>query len=223
MSGKKHQEPLNQAWAESLLAASSGGHAGSVFDRLQAAKAELERAQAEAQHHLSTNPLTELAAKEAMAKAGKRGIPKIEVSPLGDIHLVVSYAKATAPHEGSTPRRSWKSRLPTISELRAKAADLGIDPEPFGRNKTKLQQAIRRAEAQPPHAAEPSKPKMIKTAPAVSDVTVVEFEVPEEPQKPKRKGMAALALQAKSVDLEEMKTSIDVGGLDLDLLLGDED
>jgi len=48
------------------------------------------------------------------------------------------------PEVSDSSKRAWKTKLPSLSSLREQATALGIDPEPFGRNKRDILKAIQK-------------------------------------------------------------------------------
>jgi len=235
MIGKKHREPLDDSWAQSLLSTQSGAFEGSVYDRLMAARKELLEAQQEARSAIDQNPLSAVVAVAAMSRLNRRGTPSIDVSDQGNIDLVVTYqgsSPSPVPNPPSaTARRSWRSNLPPLDQLRLEAQDLGIDPASFGRSKTALMEAIHQAKAQPsllnvaklgepaelngvavipevgelqPYQPEEEKPKRVKLSPALGKATVVEFEVskPKSPVLRMKGGMGGMAALAAKAKTE---------------------
>ena len=194
-----HREILPAALAKPLLNVPTAGSTtySSVWLRLEAAQRELRAAVAEANDEVTNNPLAEILAEHAMRLVGKRGAPLIEIDPDGSIMLVVQYeavVKATLKHQHT---------LPPIKVLRVEAEGLGIDTTAYGKNKKKLLAAIKAEhikssmspaslealrQRKPPVAAEEKralpplpdvvpdvpKPKMMKTAPALSPVRVIQ-------------------------------------------------
>lgn len=147
MDATKLQDDLSAA----LLSAKKDGTA--VWDALQDAKARLAEAVADANQTLKTNPLTPLVANQVAGPAAQ-----IHVDSLGNV-LISGKPKL------STGRR-YQSTLPSITELRRQAEALGLDPEPFGRQKRKLVKAI--------EAARRVDARVFKTAPSVGTVTVIQ-------------------------------------------------
>lgn len=149
----------------------------SVGLRLQAARAELDAAVQAANTVLGANPLMEIIAEHAARKVGRRGHPLVVVDPSGEvmleIHYLASGEPAPKPVAPATPKKR-KSSLPSIKEIRREAELLGIDTELFGKNKTKLLEAIEKAKGQPATvpapapAPTPPAPKMTKTAPSLT-------------------------------------------------------
>jgi hypothetical protein len=192
-----HRETLPADLAAALLnvpfeaeeASQPESHA-SVGLRLQAARAELDAAVQAANTVLNANPLMEIIAEHAARKVGRRGRPLVVVDPSGEvmleIHYLASGEPAPKPVAPATPKKR-KSSLPSIKEIRREAELLGIDTELFGKNKTKLLEAIEKAKVQPapvltpltPTPAPPAPipepvvsptpaPKMTKTAPSLT-------------------------------------------------------
>lgn len=165
-SRKLYQEPLDQAWSESLLSAPSADRPGSVYDRLQNARQELEAAIREADSVLADNPLTRVVAEAAGRRANRRGTPSIVIRSDGSVFLEIHY-KMTDTRQKV---RKWESYLPSLAELRSEAQELGIDPAPYGRKRSELFKKIEQVKAL-------KKKKMFRTSVAVGPVSVVEAEV----------------------------------------------
>ena len=192
---RSHRENLQEDLARHLLnvPVSEGSHA--MWRMLETARRELAVAVELANKELAGNPVAEIIAEHAMRQIGKRGFPQVVVDPDGSVMLEVHY-EAPASGIPETAEATRKSLLPSIVVLRAEAQSLGIDTAPFGKNKTRLVEAIKASRngtpvpavkalpapvapaplPMPPAPAppEPVKPKMSKTAPAVGPVQVLE-------------------------------------------------
>jgi len=134
--------------------------------RLIAARDELCAAIVAANWDLSTNPLTNLAAGHAAREQGLSGQATISVDAAGYVKLevdsgeegpppmvmpsVVAPIPVVVPLPVAAP--DSKAKLPSISELRQEARQLGIDPAIYGKAKRKLLDAIAavRGGASPP-------------------------------------------------------------------------
>jgi hypothetical protein len=151
----------------------------SIGQRLTAAKAELEAATVAANQVLSSNPLMEIIAEHAARLVGRRGRPTVVVASSGDVMLEIHYLAAGDPLPPAVPSKPKKTKMPPISEIRREAVLLGIDPTPYGKNKTRLIAAVDAAKAvvSPPAAPKPSAPKQkrMKTAPAITPAVPVEL------------------------------------------------
>jgi hypothetical protein len=165
------REPLDPVWAETLLSVpserSSDKTVAQVLDGLRLA---FQTAVEDAQKILAEHPFAEVIATEAARRAGRRGDATVVVGDDGRVYLEVSYKTqraATQPKPASDKPRPWSSDLPTIGELREIAKGLGLDPEPYGRSKVKLKDAIRKVTGAAP------RPKMVRTGDALSPVTVL--------------------------------------------------
>jgi hypothetical protein len=196
-----HRETLPADLAGALLnvpfeaeAESQPENFASVGVRFHAAREELAAAVQAANVVLAANPLMEIIAEHAARQSGRRGHPIVVVDPSGEVLLEVHYLSAGEAPPTPTQPKKRKSKLPPIAELRREATVLGIDIEPFGKNKKNLIAAIEAAKAGgavPAPKAEPPKPekkaepkkveppepekpesKMTKTAPALSQRTV---------------------------------------------------
>lgn len=209
-----HRETLQQGLARPLLNVPVPDQSISVYQRLVVARVELDEAVALANRELRDNPLAEILAEHAMRQGGRRGFPLIVVDPDGTPMLEIHYEDQIKEETPEAVKTKRKSLLPSITALRAEATQLGLDPLLFGKNKTKLLQAMeatrKRGNKSPPPApvvtvipdppapvaipepptpvatvipdppaplvpaSEPVKPKMFRTAPALSPVTVVQ-------------------------------------------------
>lgn len=185
------REPLDPVWAETLLSVPSKRSADkTVAQVLKGLHDAYASAVEDARETLKDHPLGEVVAVEAARRAGRRGVATLAVGDDGTVYLEVSY-KAAKADEPDTPQeaRTWTSELPSIGELRERARQLGIDPEPFGRSKVRLREAIEVAEV----AAKAPRPKMMRTGVAVGPVTVL---------NPSSAKLADAVKAADSVDLE---------------------
>lgn len=129
---------------------------------------------------LAEHPFADIIAQEAARRAGKRGDAKIIIDESGGVLLEIHYGG---------PSKDGSSGLPSLTALRKKAEDAGIDISDLGRAKRKI---IARLEEGP--KPKPKK-KMRKTAPAVSPVRLVSVPDAEPPPKPKPGSMAAIAAE----------------------------
>ncbi len=169
---RTYREPLDPIWADALLSVpSKRSTEKTVAQVLQALLDARVAAVEEAQEVLEGHPFTEVIATEAARRAGRRGEASLTVGEDGKVYLEVAYKSAKAAVDDKEARK-WTSALPSISELREKATQLDIDPEPFGRSKVKLREAIEQAEAKAATPAAPRK-KMMRTGDAVGPVTVL--------------------------------------------------
>lgn len=209
---KSHREPLDTSWAEALLHASPE-HDGvvhpddanlSLYQQLKTARAILSAAVEQAREALTKNPLTEMVAKEAARKAGKRGHPVVVVDDDGQVMLEIRYKGDGRENPSDEGKKSWVSELPSLEDLRERAQQAGIDISDLGRAKRKI---LARLDEPKPEVA--PKPKMRKVAPALSTVRIVSPPVPKAP--PPQGSMAALAAQGVKIasDLEDFMSSIE--------------
>lgn len=170
MSKSVFREPLPEDWAEALLQGKGPNTMGPVWDRLQKAQRELERAVQEARTCLAQNPLTPMVAQIAAHQANRQGGSTISVDNNGTVTLVVDAEGVT---EGG---KRWTSTLPPLKELRKTAERLGIDPIPYGRGKKALLTALEKVRREQKESR-PKKRKMVKTAPSVSGPHIVKQEI----------------------------------------------
>jgi len=143
----------------------------SIGQRLTAAKAELEAATVAANQVLAANPLMEIIAEHAARLAGRRGRPTVVVASSGDVMLEIHYVVVGEP----LPAKPKKLKMPPISEIRREAVLLGIDPAPYGKNKTQIIAAIDAAKAVVSPAPDAPAPKRVKTAPAITPAVPVKL------------------------------------------------
>jgi hypothetical protein len=211
---KPYRMPLDEKWAKALLQEQD------LFRELQQIRARLVEVREEAQKALDRNPLTAITAKEAARQAGRRGHPTIVITDTGDVMLEVSYTSEPKPRpKKATIERGWSSTLPTLDELRKRAAKLGIDISDLGRAKKKILARLEAGKAKSPapaSASQKSKPKMRKTAPAVGTVTVLNPKPKPaapapKPQDIKPGSLAAIAAQGEALvdDLDSFMASLD--------------
>jgi len=175
-----HRETLREDLAQSLLNVPVAEE-GSIWEKLQAARKELGIAVDYANRALQGSPLTEILAEHAQRLSNRRGYPRIVVDADGAVKLEVYYDAASVPAATPTesrPGRKWSTTLPSIEALRKEATRLGIDAASFGKAKLKLMDAIQAAQKAPvPPPQDPPKPKMVKTAPALGPVKMLQPEV----------------------------------------------
>lgn len=187
---KRHQ-PLPPEWVVALLGES-------LRERLAAAHREMEAAVNAAREHLGKNPLTKLTARELTRLAGRRTPdPNIGVTELGDLFLDLEGAEVAVSPENGAPKRSWKTELPGLETLRERARTLGVNPDAYGRNKRKLQEAIQAAERPAPEPTKVIRRKMVKHAPALA-VTVL------NPEGPPPAGTVVARLGNAPVDMADL-------------------
>lgn len=96
----------------------------------------------EANKHLATSPVAKIVARSLMQEMKRRGDATIAVRPDGTVVLRVSYGETPEPEAGARPRRdapmvqtTHRSEIPYLDELRAEAADLGVDISHLGRQR----------------------------------------------------------------------------------------
>jgi len=221
---------------------------------LKQTRSLLEKAVQDAQEALDKHPFTETIAREAAKRLGKRGQPRLVVDPDGSVVLEIHYRggggngivdseftpepKAKRRSRPRPPvidpalddRRTWSSKLPSLTELREKAAEMGLDISGCGRSKKKILIRITDAEGQEPYSQPPPQKKRTKTALAIGPTTIVnleppgatpnpeppkaptileppeppEPEPPDAPSKPKPRSMAALAAVGEKIDIDEV-------------------
>ena len=113
--------------------------ARTIGEKLEQARDALQDAVHLANDILASQMMTDILA-QALAKDHKRrGVPRILVQDDGSVVLQVSYdGRAPLPKvERPSPlkRKKWSSDLPSLPELRAEAAELGVDISDLGRQK----------------------------------------------------------------------------------------
>ena len=161
MSAKQPREILvREEWARALLQAPSTSGPGTIYERMRAAQDEWRSALLEARNALAQNPLTPTVAEAVAREHGRKGVgTALSLNDEGQMLLEVGI-------------RGWKSTLPSLESLRQEAEGLGIDTQPLGRSKRSLVEAIT--------AKRSTRPKMMRTAPAVGPVVTI-----PDPQDPK--------------------------------------
>ncbi len=191
---RTYREPLDPVWAETLLSVpSKRSNDKTVAQVLKGLHDAIASTVEEAQEILKDHPFAEVIATEAARRAGRRGEASLTVGPDGQVYLEINYKsqKEAADEKGA---RTWNSELPSIGELRDQARQLGIEPEPFGRSKVRLREAIEAAETK---AATPTRPKMVRTGQAVGPVTVL---------NPSKGKLADAVESAADVDIDALTT-----------------
>jgi hypothetical protein len=157
-----------------------------------------------ARSRLEGHPFLDVVAREAAKNAGRRGEPFIVIDDDGSVMLEVRYdsTSASAPKKGKVKAKA-KESLPSMDKLREQAATLNVDISDLGRAKKKIMERLMEAVRIP-------KPKMMKTAPALS-VTPVTPPKPKIVHKPPADSLAAIANQGSSEvqDMDEWLASLD--------------
>jgi len=148
------QVPLQSEIAAALL--------GDRWKELEATRESFFQALEASRDALSISPLTGIVAEATARKAGKKGEAKIVLTPDGSLVVEISYKG----RDRGTEPRTWHSVLPSLESLRMEAEGLGLNVSEFGRSKTKLLAAIQ--------VIRSGRPKMRKTAPALSGLTVID-------------------------------------------------
>ena len=175
---KPYREPLQEELVEGLLGDldpnTRVGHS-SHLTALRAAQTVLAEAVEKTNAYLASNPVAAIVAREAARAIGRRGGAHIVVDSSGAVMLEVRYGKEVPEEVLSPPagRKTWTSGLPPISELRERAAVLGLDPAPFGRKRRALLEAIEQFRTAGEEPKPPKSKGMTKTAPAIGPVTVL--------------------------------------------------
>ena len=187
--------PLRSEWAAALLA---GCELGEARQRYKAALNE-------ARLLLESHPLAGVVAEAAARELGKRGALELVIDDTGDVMLQVHYGLTRLP---KVVDKSKKIKLPSISELRAEAEHLGLDVSGLGKAKRKILARIKAHKAGAPPDL-PPKPKMIKTAPALSPPRVLTLSAVSNEMS-----------QVKPIDLETV--ALAGARLDMDALFGDD-
>ena len=120
--------PLSGPVAEGVLSLpvrTEDGSLTTVGDTIRQAKSLLDAAN----QALLENPLCGVAAQSLMKEQKRRGTPSLVVNPNCEVFLHIEYGEEgdgdSAPH----------APLPSLADLRAKAADLGVDISDLGRQK----------------------------------------------------------------------------------------
>lgn len=162
---EKFRDRLNDRWRDPLIGQT-------LLAELSEALKSLRESVNAIRDCLEKNPLTGPAAMAAARELGKTGSASISVDEYGQFWLEVD------PRVGSDGKRPWSSNLPSLSTLRKEAEELGVDTSKMGRSKTLILKAIetarRNAIEQAASASDRSpRPKMIKTAPAVTPPVIV--------------------------------------------------
>jgi len=99
--------------------------------------------------HLRQSPLANIVARSIMQELKKRGDATIMVRYDGTVVLRVAYAPEGDVASPTRPRRDApsvqvtnQSSLPYLDELRAEAAELGVDISHFGRRRTAIHEYL---------------------------------------------------------------------------------
>lgn len=114
-----------------------------IGERVQQAIMAVE----EANQYLAKSPLAALVADTVMRRLKKRGTPSIRVQADGTVILRVAYdeeREALAP--APVARKTKKSDLPTMDELRKRAEAVGVDVSHLGRQRRAIWELVKAAE-----------------------------------------------------------------------------
>ena len=84
---------------------------------------------------IAENPLCEIAAQALMKEQKRRGSPSFVVNPSCEVLLHIAYGEAEVGEEPAAP-------LPSLEELRTRAADMGVDITDLGRQKRAILQRL---------------------------------------------------------------------------------
>lgn len=180
---------IDSRWADTLLTEQT-----KVLEDL---RAELAKAVAAAQKVLDDHPFSKIVAAEAARQAGHAGgEASLVVCEDGKVYFETKESESVAETEEARTEearaeevsRRWRSHLPSLDELRQEARMLGIDPEPYGRSKVKLKEAIEGRRQTPQR-------KMMRTGIAFGPTTIL---------NPALSTLASLAKQSESLDLSAL-------------------
>ena len=136
---KETHLPIPDEMAEAILnlpVSREGKDTITVKDLLREASEALDAANSTVQGSV----LARMASELVMRESRKRGTPQLSLTLDGVATLCVTYAS----EEGSTTIVNGAGKLPSLEDLRSKAADMGVDISDLGRAKIKI---IERLEA----------------------------------------------------------------------------
>ena len=195
MAKRKYRERLDPVWAKALLTVPSKRSADkTVAEVLSSLRDVYAEVLTEARLVLKAHPFHDVIAEAAAKRASRKGPHHLIVGEDGILYLETGKVEEVKTPVVAPPTAiDWSGRMPHIKVLRDRARELGIDPIPFGQAKTKLRDAILKAEEE---QSEASKPKMTKTAPAVGPTVLVN---PSETTE-----LAAAILAAEELDLDNL-------------------
>lgn len=122
--------------------------ARTLGEKLQQSLVSLAETVALANDALAQNSVAQIVADSLAKKLKKRGVATISVSSAGEVVLQISYEgeEVPAPVSGVV-RGKWHSDLPTLDEMRAEAADLGVDITHLGRRRREIFRLLTDAKA----------------------------------------------------------------------------
>jgi len=146
---KPYESPLSAHIAQDILnipipAGEDGPPARTIGERVRRALEAIE----EANRHLATSPVAKIVAHSIMQTLKKRGEATIAVRSDGAVVLRVAYGAEEGPTEVRSRRdapsvqTTHRSDLPYLDELRAEAADLGLDISGLGRRRRTIHEYI---------------------------------------------------------------------------------
>lgn len=132
-------------------------------DALQEARHRLKGLVERANGALDDSEFAGIVAEHLANKMGRRGYANVSVSSTGDVTLEISYEEKKKRRRKSQRR----SDVPLMDELKARAAELGVDITEFGIKRKKIHEFLQKVEAGGVPAKEPSTPKRGKKTPEV--------------------------------------------------------
>lgn len=109
-------------------------------DALEAAKSEYTSLIGQANAFLANSDLAIMIARDK----GKRPSARIVLDAASGTASLQFVRREASAKKGESKEQS---KGPSLADLRAKAKSLGIDPTPFGRQKSKLEEAIKQSSA----------------------------------------------------------------------------
>ncbi len=139
---KPYEVQLDDELAAEILAipmdAPVGDPPRTIGERVLAAAAAV----AAANEHLHESRLAKIVATSVMKVLKKRGVASVQVRPDGIVILRVAYDETEEEHNVPVKRATRRSDLPKLDDLRAQAAELGVDISDLGQQRRAIFERI---------------------------------------------------------------------------------
>lgn len=183
-SGKPYEIPLEPDLAQEILnipipVDEDTEPPATMGERVERATKAVQ----EANEYLETSSMARIIADTLMRQLKKRGTPRIMVKMDGTVVLLVTYEDGrTKKPKPPVRKRTHKSDLPLMDELREMAKSLGVDISHLGRKRRAIYELLKK-EKDKQEASLPPEPGEADDKPPkrlVDEVT--ESDAPEEPR-----------------------------------------
>lgn len=145
---KPYEVLLDDELAQEILAIPMDSPLGdpprTIGERVAAATAAVEAAN----EYLQESKLARIVANTVMKDLKKRGYPRVQVRPDGQVVLHVSYDEPEEPvKEVLVQKAKRTSTLPVMDQLREQAAEMGVDISDLGQARRAIYERLQRERA----------------------------------------------------------------------------